>query len=99
MPGLVDGHAHAAQHAYRGNGLELPLLEWLETYTFKEEAKFQDLDYTKAVYERAVGVASLAQRNDDLLLLRDDPSSGDARVGRHLRKTRPTGARRKSEHG
>ena len=32
MPGLVDGHAHAPQYAFTGTGMDLPLLEWLETY-------------------------------------------------------------------
>lgn len=34
IPGLVDGHAHAPQTRNRGIGMDLPLLKWLERYTF-----------------------------------------------------------------
>ena len=54
MPGLIDGHAHAPQYAFTGTGMDLPLLEWLETYTFPCEAKFSDLDHARHVYTKAV---------------------------------------------
>jgi len=54
MPGLVDAHAHAPQHAFAGTGLDLPLLEWLQTYTFPHEAKFGDVAYARRVYEGVV---------------------------------------------
>lgn len=54
MPGFVDGHAHAPQYSFLGVGMHLPLLEWLETYTFPSEAKFQSAKYAQAVYAKAV---------------------------------------------
>ncbi|KAG7394334.1 hypothetical protein PHYBOEH_005293 [Phytophthora boehmeriae] len=54
LPGFIDGHAHAPQHSFVGVGMHLPLLQWLETYTFPYEAKFQSVAYAKAVYEEAV---------------------------------------------
>mmetsp|Transcript_10278 Transcript_10278/g.23774 ORF Transcript_10278/g.23774 Transcript_10278/m.23774 type:complete len:499 (+) Transcript_10278:279-1775(+) len=54
IPGLVDAHAHAPQYAYLGTGMDLPLLQWLETYTFPCEAKFKDTDLAKRVYTAAV---------------------------------------------
>ncbi|KAJ8600452.1 hypothetical protein CTAYLR_001438 [Chrysophaeum taylorii] len=54
MPGLVDAHAHAPQHAFVGNGLDLPLLEWLDEYTFPAEAKFEDVAHARRVYDTAV---------------------------------------------
>jgi len=54
MPGLIDGHAHAPQYAFTGTGMDLPLLEWLETYTFPCEAKFSDLEHARHVYSKAV---------------------------------------------
>ena len=45
IPGLVDLHLHAPQYSFRGLGMDLELLDWLETHTFPEEAKFCDLDY------------------------------------------------------
>ncbi|EEY69083.1 guanine deaminase, putative [Phytophthora infestans T30-4] len=54
LPGFIDGHAHAPQYSFIGVGMHLPLLQWLETYTFPYESKFQNLDYARAVYEKAV---------------------------------------------
>ncbi|TDH67718.1 hypothetical protein CCR75_001964 [Bremia lactucae] len=54
LPGFIDGHAHAPQHAFLGVGMHLPLLKWLETYTFPCESKFQNLDYAETIYEKAV---------------------------------------------
>jgi|EP00945_MAST-04E_sp_MAST-4E-sp1_P000589 guanine deaminase len=54
IPGFVDGHAHAPQHTFTGTGLDLPLLQWLMTYTFPAEAKFKDPDYAKTMYRKAV---------------------------------------------
>ena len=39
IPGVVDLHIHAPQYSYRGLGMDLELLEWLEVNTFPEEAK------------------------------------------------------------
>mmetsp|Transcript_20571 Transcript_20571/g.55431 ORF Transcript_20571/g.55431 Transcript_20571/m.55431 type:complete len:530 (+) Transcript_20571:52-1641(+) len=54
MPGFVDGHAHAPQYAFHGTGLDLPLLDWLERYTFPTESKFKDVEYAKRIYASAV---------------------------------------------
>lgn len=51
IPGLVDLHVHAPQYSYRGLGMDMELLEWLETNTFPEEAKFKDLEYAKKSYK------------------------------------------------
>ena len=37
-----------------GLALDLPLLKWLERYTFPTEAKFADVSYAKRVYEQSV---------------------------------------------
>ena len=42
IPGFVDLHTHAAQFNQRGLGLDLQLLEWLNTYTFPTEMQFAD---------------------------------------------------------
>lgn len=49
-PGLVDLHVHAPQYAFRGLGMDLELLDWLNTNTFPEEAKYQDLEYARNAY-------------------------------------------------
>ena len=37
LPGMTDLHVHAPQFAFRGLGMDMELLEWLNTYTFPEE--------------------------------------------------------------
>ncbi|XP_017034394.1 guanine deaminase [Drosophila kikkawai] len=54
MPGFVDCHIHAPQYAQIGLGLDMPLLDWLNTYTFPLEAKFSDQKYAQQVYENVV---------------------------------------------
>ncbi|MGP1594702.1 MAG: amidohydrolase family protein [Treponema sp.] len=50
IPGSVDLHVHAPQYAFRGMGMELELIDWLNTYTFKEEAKYADAAYALENY-------------------------------------------------
>lgn len=54
VPGLMDIHTHAPQFAFRGIGMDLELLPWLEAYPFKEEARYEDQDYAKEAYGRFV---------------------------------------------
>jgi len=54
IPGFVDLHLHAPQFANRGLGLDKELLPWLETYTFPEETKYQDMDYAYRAYSKVV---------------------------------------------
>uniref|UniRef100_A0A8C3C8F2 Guanine deaminase n=1 Tax=Cairina moschata TaxID=8855 RepID=A0A8C3C8F2_CAIMO len=54
MPGLVDTHIHAPQYSFTGTRVDLPLLQWLTTYTFPTEAKFKDSDFAEEVYTRVV---------------------------------------------
>lgn len=54
LPGLVDTHAHAPQYRFMGTGMDLPLLEWLEAYTFPTERKFGDVAFAAATYSAAV---------------------------------------------
>lgn len=48
-------HLHAPQYPMLGMGMDLPLLDWLNTYTFKTEARFADTDYARRVYRRLAG--------------------------------------------
>ena len=50
IPGLVDLHLHAPQFAFRGLGMDMELMEWLNTYTFPEESKYADLEYAERAY-------------------------------------------------
>ena len=50
IPGFTDLHLHAPQYAYRGTGMDLELLDWLNTIPFPQEAKYADLSYAKKAY-------------------------------------------------
>lgn len=50
IPGMCDIHVHGPQFSYRGLGMDLELLDWLNTHTFPEESKYEDLDYAKKAY-------------------------------------------------
>ena len=50
ITGLTDLHVHAPQYSFRGMSMDLELLEWLETNTFPEESKYQDLEYAEKSY-------------------------------------------------
>lgn len=54
LPGFVDLHVHAPQWAQSGTALDIPLYDWLNTYTFPIESKFADLDFANEVYEDVV---------------------------------------------
>ncbi|KAF7346544.1 Guanine deaminase [Mycena sanguinolenta] len=53
LPNFVDLHLHAAQFLYQGNGLDLPLMEWLNEYAFKAEERLDgDPRLARTVYTR-----------------------------------------------
>ena len=54
LPGLIDLHVHAPQFAFRGLGMDMELLDWLNTYTFPEESKYAQLDYADRAYSQFV---------------------------------------------
>lgn len=54
VPGLIDLHIHAPQYAFRGMGMDMQLLDWLNTYAFKEECKYNNLEYAKRQYSKFV---------------------------------------------
>lgn len=50
VPGLTDLHVHAPQYGFRSLGMDLELLDWLNTRTFPEEAKYGERDYADKGY-------------------------------------------------
>lgn len=54
IPGLVDLHVHAPQYTFRGLGMDLELLDWLDQHAFPEESRYADLDYARKAYSRFV---------------------------------------------
>lgn len=59
IPAFSDLHVHASQYVERGLGMDCLLYNWLNDYTFPQEAKFADLEYAKNTYDAFV---------DDLIL-------------------------------
>ena len=49
---FADLHLHAPQYPMLGTGMDLTLLDWLNTYTFPAEARFAEADYAREVYRQ-----------------------------------------------
>ena len=54
IPAMNDMHVHAGQYRNQGISMDMELLEWLNSYTFPEEAKFCDTRYARRMYSRFV---------------------------------------------
>ena len=53
MPGLVNGHSHAAMTLLRGVADDLALMDWLENYIFPAEVEFVDAEFVRIGTELA----------------------------------------------
>ena len=49
IPGLTDLHLHAPQYTFRASGMDLELLDWLNTYTFPQEARYEDTEFAQVI--------------------------------------------------
>ena len=54
IPGFVDAHCHAPQYVFSGTGMDLPLLQWLEKYTFPCESRFQNNNFARYGFEKSI---------------------------------------------
>lgn len=54
IPAFTDLHVHAPQYVQRGIGMDVLLSDWLNQYTFPQEARFADMEYAKNVYDAFV---------------------------------------------
>ncbi|KAL7806619.1 Metallo-dependent hydrolase [Trichoderma gracile] len=54
IPGFVDTHNHAPQWMQRGLGQGMHILDWLDSITFPNEAKFADPAHAETVYGKLV---------------------------------------------
>lgn len=53
LPTFCDLHLHAPQFLYQGTGLDLPLMQWLDRYALKAEARVDaDPALARRVYSR-----------------------------------------------
>jgi len=53
MPGLINGHSHAAMTLLRGIADDLALMEWLNDYMFPAEVQFVDAEFVRIGTELA----------------------------------------------
>ncbi len=53
MPGLVNGHGHAAMTLMRGMADDLGLMDWLNNYIFPSEVEFVDAEFVRVGTELA----------------------------------------------
>lgn len=49
---FADMHLHAPQYPMLGIGMDMPLIDWLNTYTFPTEAHFRDPEMARKVYRQ-----------------------------------------------
>jgi len=54
IPGFLDSHIHAPQYSFTGTGYDLPLLQWLEKYTFPAEECLSDQSLAEKVYSNVI---------------------------------------------
>jgi 5-methylthioadenosine/S-adenosylhomocysteine deaminase len=47
MPGLINGHSHAAMTLLRGVADDLDLMDWLQNYIFPSEVEFVDEEFVR----------------------------------------------------
>ncbi len=53
MPGLINGHTHAAMVLFRGMADDLELMDWLRNYIFPMEGQFVDEEFVQIGAEQA----------------------------------------------
>ena len=52
LQSFSDMHLHAPQYPMLGMGMDMPLIEWLNTYTFPTESRFADNEHARNVYSQ-----------------------------------------------
>ena len=82
-----DMHLHAPQYPMLGSGMDLPLIDWLNTYTFPVEAHFKDDEFARRVYHELaeklikngttrVAMFSSMHKNATLILMEELEKAG-----------------------
>lgn len=72
LPGLVNGHTHAAMSLFRGLADDLPLMDWLNNYIFPAESRMdRDFVYTGTLLACAEMILSGTTTFCDMYLFED----------------------------
>jgi 5-methylthioadenosine/S-adenosylhomocysteine deaminase len=83
MPGLVNGHTHAAMTCFRGIADDLDLMEWLNKYIFPAEAKNVDpeLAYWGSLLACAEMIRSGTTSFCDMYIFEDETAKAASQAG------------------
>lgn len=54
IPSFIDLHVHAPQFIQMGIGMDLPLIDWLNKYTFRNEERFANRNFALKCYPEFV---------------------------------------------
>ena len=83
LPGLVNGHTHAAMTLFRGLADDLPLMQWLNDYIFRVEEKMDgDFVYVGTLLACAEMILSGTTTFCDMYLFENEVAAA-AVPGRH----------------
>jgi 5-methylthioadenosine/S-adenosylhomocysteine deaminase len=82
LPGLINGHTHAAMTLFRGLADDLPLMDWLSHYIFPVESRMDaDFVYTGALLACAEMIMSGTTTFCDMYLFEQEVARGAHEAG------------------
>jgi 5-methylthioadenosine/S-adenosylhomocysteine deaminase len=82
LPGLINGHTHAAMTLFRGLADDLPLMEWLNNYIFPAESRMDaDFVYVGTLLACAEMILSGTTTFCDMYLFEDEVARAAQEAG------------------
>jgi len=82
LPGLINGHTHAAMTLFRGLADDLPLMEWLNNYIFPAEGRIDsDFVFTGTLLACAEMILSGTTTFCDMYLFEEDAACACKEAG------------------
>ncbi len=82
LPGLVNGHTHAAMTLFRGLADDLPLMQWLNDYIFRVEEKMDgDFVYVGTLLACAEMILSGTTTFCDMYLFENETAAAAGQAG------------------
>jgi len=82
LPGLVNGHTHAAMSLFRGLADDLPLMEWLNNYIFPAESRIDaDFVFTGTLLACAEMIMSGTTTFCDMYLFEEEAAKAARKAG------------------
>jgi 5-methylthioadenosine/S-adenosylhomocysteine deaminase len=82
LPGLVNGHTHAAMSLFRGLADDLPLMQWLENYIFPAERNMDaEFVYTGTQLALAEMILSGTTTFCDMYLFEEEVATAAKKAG------------------